>query len=116
MPTQATPQHAPIREAWLAQVSEEILDPGLPIVDAHHHLWDRPGARYLFEEPLADTRSGHDIRATVFVQCRSMVRGRGLRRFAPSERRSSSPASPRGAPAAFMAPCGPAPPSSPWRT
>ena len=35
------------RETWLAQVSEEALDPELPICDAHHHLWDYPENRYL---------------------------------------------------------------------
>jgi L-fuconolactonase len=29
--------------AWLNKLHEEILDPDLPIVDPHHHLWDRPG-------------------------------------------------------------------------
>ncbi len=72
METPTSSPHVPVREAWLAQVREEILEPDLPIVDPHHHLWDRPGARYLFEELLGDTASDHDIRATVFVQCRSM--------------------------------------------
>ena len=49
--------------------SEPILEPDLPIVDPHHHLWDRPGWRYLLDELLADTNSGHNIVATVFVQC-----------------------------------------------
>ena len=83
METQTSSPHAPVREAWLARVREEILEPDLPIVDPHHHLWDRPGARYLFEELLGDTASGHDIRATVFVQCRSMYRAGG-----PEELRS----------------------------
>ena len=26
---------------WLEKYSEEILEPQLPIIDAHHHLWDR---------------------------------------------------------------------------
>lgn len=52
-------------------------------MDAHHHLWDRPGARYLFEDLLADTSSGHDIRATVFVQCRSMLRASGPEALRP---------------------------------
>ena len=38
MATPAASPHVPVREAWLAQVSEAILEPGLPIVDAHHHL------------------------------------------------------------------------------
>jgi predicted TIM-barrel fold metal-dependent hydrolase len=75
-PGYASP-HLPVREDWLAQRQEEILDPGLPIVDAHHHLWDRPGARYLLDDLLRDTGSGHDIRATVYVQARSMYRTEG---------------------------------------
>ncbi len=64
--------HIAVREDWLAQEQEEILFPEMPIVDPHHHLWDRPGHRYLFDELLADARQGHRIQATVFVQSRSM--------------------------------------------
>ncbi|HEU5194917.1 MAG TPA: amidohydrolase family protein [Methylomirabilota bacterium] len=56
---------------------EEILEPGLPICDPHHHLWDHPRHRYLLDELLADTGSGHDVRATVFVECLSMYRAHG---------------------------------------
>ena len=35
---------------WLAQYTEEVIDPKRPIVDPHHHLWDRGGQRYLIEE------------------------------------------------------------------
>src|SRR5262249_30827575 len=56
---------------------EVILAPDLPIVDPHHHLWDRPGWRYLLDELLADTASGHNIVATVFVQARAMTRAAG---------------------------------------
>jgi len=59
------------------------LDPGLPIVDAHHHLWDRPGERYLFPEYLADVRSGHNVVASVFAQCRSMYRDSGPEEMRP---------------------------------
>ncbi|MDE2364153.1 MAG: amidohydrolase family protein [Hyphomicrobiales bacterium] len=69
--------HIHVREDWLALRSEEILEPELPIIDAHHHLWDRPGALYLFGEFLADIRSGHRILASVYAQCRSMYRGFG---------------------------------------
>src|SRR5262245_61504008 len=35
-------------EAWLAkQAHEPILEPDLPIVDPHHHLWDHANHRYL---------------------------------------------------------------------
>jgi predicted TIM-barrel fold metal-dependent hydrolase len=55
---------------WLAQRAEAALDPALPIVDAHHHLWDRSGEAYLLDDFLDDVRrSGHDVVASVFVQC-----------------------------------------------
>ena len=66
-----------VREAWLNRRQEPILDPELPIVDPHHHLWDRHGWRYLLDELLADTNSGHNIVATVFIQARSMYRESG---------------------------------------
>jgi predicted TIM-barrel fold metal-dependent hydrolase len=80
-------------------MAETILEPDLPIVDPHHHLWDRrsyaaPGAsgatpehpfmtaiadarRYLLDELLADTGSGHRIVATVFVECGAFYRADG---------------------------------------
>ena len=33
----------PVRQEWLDRWHEEILEPDLPIVDPHHHLWDRAG-------------------------------------------------------------------------
>ncbi|MFH2130866.1 MAG: amidohydrolase family protein [bacterium] len=62
---------------WLAQVQEPILEPELPICDAHHHLWDYPGSRYLLYEILNDINSGHNIRSTVFMECGSMYRADG---------------------------------------
>ncbi|MCK8786053.1 amidohydrolase family protein [Roseomonas sp. NAR14] len=75
----ATQQHQiPVREDWLATRQEEALDPGQVIVDPHHHLWDQPGWRYLLDELLADLDTGHDVRATVYVQSsRSMLRAEG---------------------------------------
>jgi L-fuconolactonase len=64
--------HATVRPAWLALREEPILEPELQIVDAHHHLWDRPQARYMFDELNGDIGSGHNVVATVYVQCRSM--------------------------------------------
>lgn len=64
----------PIREDWLDLVSEDTLEPELAICDPHHHLWDRPISRYLLDELLVDTGSGHNIRSTVFVECLSMYR------------------------------------------
>src|SRR6185436_255725 len=56
---------------------EEILEPQRPICDPHHHLWDHPGRRYLIDELLADTGSGHNVTSTVFVECMSMYRADG---------------------------------------
>lgn len=61
-------RHAPVRQDWLDLTVEPIVDPTLPIVDSHHHLWDKPGERYALEEISADTGSGHNIVATVFVE------------------------------------------------
>jgi hypothetical protein len=61
------PHYLPVRQAWLDRRKEPILDAKLPIVDPHHHLWDRPGWRYLLDDLLDDTNSGHNIVATVFV-------------------------------------------------
>ena len=65
------------RDGWLAQVQETILEPDLPICDPHHHLWDHPGSRYLLDELLADTGSGHNVVSTVFMECMAMYRADG---------------------------------------
>lgn len=57
----------PPRKDWLAQSTEPVIEPDLPIVDPHHHLWTDDGG-YLLEDLLADTGSGHRIVATVFMQ------------------------------------------------
>jgi L-fuconolactonase len=69
--------------AWLALRQEEIIEPGLEIVDPHHHLWDRPGNRFLINELLADTGSGHNITQTVFIECGSMYRADGPAEMKP---------------------------------
>ncbi len=73
----ATSPYLPVRDEWLARRTETVLEPGLPIVDPHHHLWERPGWNYRLDDLLADTNSGHNIVGTVFVQCRSMHRATG---------------------------------------
>ena len=75
--------YADPREDWLAQTTEEVIDPARPIVDPHHHLWDRGGQRYMIEEMAADIASGHNIVATVYVDCRSMYRASGPEAFRP---------------------------------
>ena len=75
--------YADPREDWLVQHTEEIIEPARPIVDPHHHLWDRGGLRYMIEEMAADIASGHNIVATVYVDCRSMYRAQGPEAFRP---------------------------------
>ena len=78
-------------------MAEAILEPDLPIVDPHHHLWDRPTEilrnlppsehgfmdiirntpRYLVDELLKDLKSGHNIRGTVYMECGAMYRADG---------------------------------------
>ena len=74
---------------WLALTTEDTLEPDLPICDPHHHLWDtgyEPGVafraeqvanRYLLDEILADTSSGHNVVSTVFIECASMYKAKG---------------------------------------
>jgi predicted TIM-barrel fold metal-dependent hydrolase len=83
-------------------MTEVILEPELPIIDPHHHLWDRrpvlaaatgpehafttvirKSPVYLLDELLADTNSGHNIVATVFIECRSMYRADGPAEMRP---------------------------------
>ena len=75
--------HFPVRDEWLSQTSEEILEPDLPIIDPHHHIWDRPNWRYMIDDIAEDLASGHNIIATVFVQCHSMHRANGPKEMAP---------------------------------
>lgn len=70
-----------IDEEWLALHKEEVLDPELPIVDPHHHLWDRT-APYLATELANDLRCGHNIRSTVYIECSFAYRADGDPRFA----------------------------------
>src|SRR4051812_37050974 len=78
-------------------MAEQILEPELPIVDPHHHLWDRPTEmlgnlppsdhgfmdilhkvpRYLFDELLADLKAGHNVRGTIYMECGAMYRADG---------------------------------------
>ena len=79
----------PLNKAWLAKLApEEIIDPGLPMIDTHHHLWDKlPAALpqgqdaqdnvYLLDEYAQDLNSGHHTIATVYMQCHAKYRSSG---------------------------------------
>ena len=64
----------PVEEhkAWIARVSEEPLEPELPICDPHHHLWldaGHTGWPYTLADFHDDTESGHNVVHTVFLEC-----------------------------------------------
>jgi L-fuconolactonase len=96
-------------EAIVSQTTaiEPIIDPDLPIIDPHHHLWVLSKSflrqidsgdsvftrglapvfhshqRYLLDELLADVTSGHNVRATVCVECGTMYRASGPEAMRP---------------------------------
>jgi L-fuconolactonase len=77
-PSSAINAHLAIRADWLAQRREPALEPGLQIIDPHHHLIDRPeSGTYLLREILADIDSGHNVVATVYLEWLSMYRATG---------------------------------------
>jgi L-fuconolactonase len=66
------------RDEWLAKApAEPIIEPEIPIIDTHHHLWQRGDHRYFLPELLEDINTGHNIVATVFEECHSMYRAHG---------------------------------------
>ena len=63
--------------------SEAPLEPALPICDAHHHLWERAGERYLLADFLQDEGCGHNVVATVAIECKAMYRKDGPEELKP---------------------------------
>ena len=73
---------------WLAQVQEEIIDPQLPIIDPHHHLWNGDNQLagsfpYLIENLNEDTFSGHNIVGTIFMECAQGYYSNGEEKYKP---------------------------------
>lgn len=58
-------------QQWLDQVSEDIIEPELRIIDPHHHLWNHDETPYLLEDLWGDTGAGHNVTETVFIECGS---------------------------------------------
>ncbi len=75
----------PDLKAWLnKRPPEAALEPDLPIIDPHHHLWDTPHrGSYFLPDLLADIGGGHKIVSTVFMECQSMYRAHGPAEMAP---------------------------------
>jgi len=76
---------------WLRQETpEQVLEPELPIVDPHHHLWDRRRESckyrtkvYSLTEVLEDVYDGHNVVGTVYVQSKCWRRCQGPEEFRP---------------------------------
>jgi L-fuconolactonase len=75
--------HTPINKDWLATHQEAVIDRNQPIIDAHHHLFDRADQTYLEEDLKADIGTELNVIATVLVQARSFYRTDGPEAFRP---------------------------------
>jgi L-fuconolactonase len=53
---------------------EDILEPDMPIIDAHHHLFDRPAMRYMLDDYVADAHAGHNIVASIYLETNAFSR------------------------------------------
>lgn len=62
---------------WVKKRQEPALEPGLPIVDPHHHVWEDERGRYLLHDLVEDVSTGHNIVATVFIEAGAMYRAGG---------------------------------------
>lgn len=60
-----------------------ILDPDLPIVDSHIHLFDLPNNRYMVEDYLADAQSGHNVLAAIYCETQTFSRNSGPEHMRP---------------------------------
>lgn len=69
--------------AWQSSAIEDVIEPDLPIVDAHQHFWWRPPEAYQLPEMVADMTDGHNLRASVFMQNTAMYRADGPEAFRP---------------------------------
>lgn len=70
------------RKEWRNQVVERAIEPELPIVDAHHHVWETgafpPFDPYDHNDLFADmSDSGHRIIATVYTDSHTSYREDG---------------------------------------
>jgi L-fuconolactonase len=78
-----TGNYLPVRPHWLALHQENILEPDLPIVDAHHHFYDRPGWQYLNAEYSEDAALGHRVVGSVYMQALTRYRTDGPEALRP---------------------------------
>ncbi len=72
-----------VDERRLAQRDEDVLEPDLPIIDPHHHVWWDLPVPYRFEHLMTDLGSGHNVRATVYMESNAMYRDEGPEHLRP---------------------------------
>lgn len=64
--------------------AQGAVEPDLPVIDSHHHLWIKPDQRYLMEDYEADVAGcGHNIVASIFAECNAEYRRSGPREMQP---------------------------------
>lgn len=73
-----------VREDWLAQVHEEIVEPTRRIVDPHHHFFEETTEfpHYDLDKLWADTAT-HHVEQTVYLQCWERYRKHGPEEMMP---------------------------------
>ena len=77
-------QLTPGTQEWLDQVVEDIVEPDLPILDPHHHMWPQgQGLPYTRNDLHRDAGAGHNVVKTIFMEC-----GSAYNREAPEHLRS----------------------------
>ena len=75
--------HPAANPDWLGLHEEPVLEPDLPIIDAHHHLFDRAERSYRIDELRADLDAGHQVVATVYLECSEAYRTSGPEALRP---------------------------------
>src|SRR5271170_2229962 len=69
--------------SWLERRHEHVLEPDLPIVDPHHHIWEKPMPDYPVSSLLSDLHAGRRVVATVYLESPRALSHRRSRAAAP---------------------------------
>lgn len=64
-------------DEWHGPETEPVLEPELPIIDCHHHLFERTPDGYRLDDFMNDLASGHNIVGSVFIEGSTAYRTQG---------------------------------------